>query len=178
LLKGTFRLSLFFDEIHGHFDHFFYPATPVVEVFFEYFRPRLWLWRFSFLCLIRPSSEIWTWLRFVISTLLSFICPDCRKSHVANSKSSLNAWWMLAWLPWSFDWHAYRESGVGLVKTDRQSRHVLCGEGMLRQPLSVSIFSAHQEPRGRGIGRVVCLSVVTPYAIRGSPMNYDNRAAA
>jgi transposase len=124
------------------------------------------------------SSEIWRWLRCVISTLLSCICPDCRKSHVATSKSSLNAWWRLGWLPWSLDWHAYRESWVGLVKTDRQSRHVLCGEGMRRQPLSGSIFSAHQKPRGRGIGRVVCLSVVTPYAIRGSPLHDDNRAAA
>jgi putative transposase len=124
------------------------------------------------------SSEIWTWLRFVISTLLSFICPDCRKSHVANIKSYLNEWWMLAWLPWSLDLHAYRKSWVGLVQTDMPSRRVLRGEGMRRQPLSASIFYDHPEPRWRGMGRVVLRSVVTPYAIRGSPMNYDDRAAA
>ncbi len=124
------------------------------------------------------NSEIWTGLRFVISTLLSFICPDCRKIHVANIKSYLNEWWMLAWLPWSLDLHAYRESWVGLVKTDMPSRRVLCGEGMRRLPLSASIFYDHPEPRWRGMGRVVLLSVVTPYAILGSPMNDDNRAAA
>jgi transposase len=41
------------------------------------------------------SSAIWTWLRFVIPTLLSSIRPDCRKLHIASLKSSLNAWWML-----------------------------------------------------------------------------------
>jgi putative transposase len=134
------------------------------------------------------SSEIWTWCRFVIPTLLSFIRPHCRKIHVASLKSYLNAWWMLAWLPWSLDLHAFMGSWVGLVKEAMRSRRVLCGEGMLRQPLSASIFYDHQEPRRRGMGRVVCLSVVTPYSIRGSPMpwrqwpgeflKYDNRAAA
>jgi putative transposase len=124
------------------------------------------------------SSEIWTWLRFVISTLLSCICPDCRKIHVANITSYLNAWRMLGWLSWSLDWHAYRESWVGLVKKEMQSRRALCGEGMRRHPLSASIFYDRPEPRSRGMGRVVCLSVVIPYAIRGSPMHDDNRAAA
>jgi hypothetical protein len=134
------------------------------------------------------SSAIWTWWRFVIPTLLSFIRPDCRKIHVASLTSYLNAWWMLAWLPWSLDVHASMESWVGLVKKEMQSRRVLCGEGMRRQSLSSSIFYEHLEPRRRGIGRVVCLSAVTPYAIRGSPipwrqwpgefLQYDNRATA
>jgi putative transposase len=134
------------------------------------------------------SSEIWTWWRFVIPTLLSFIRPDCRKIHVASLTAYLNEWWMRAWLPWSLDVHASIESWVGLVKKEMQSRRVLCGEGILRQPLSASIFYDHLEPRRRGMGRVVCLSAVTPSAIRGSPipgrqwpgefLKYDNRAAA
>ena len=71
------------------------------------------------------SSEIWTWLRFVLSTLLSFISPNCRKIHVASLTSYLNAWWMLAWLPWSLDLHAYRKSRVGVVQMDMPSRRVL-----------------------------------------------------
>ena len=123
------------------------------------------------------SREIWTWLRFVISTLLSFIGPDCRQIHVANIKSSLNAWWMRARLPWSRYWHAYRKSWIGLVQTDMPSRRVLCGEGMRRQPLSASIFYDQPEPRWQ-VARVVLLSVVIPYGIRGSPRHDDNRAAA
>jgi len=38
-------LSLVFDEIHGHYEHFFDTKTPVLGVFFEYFRPYLRLWR-------------------------------------------------------------------------------------------------------------------------------------
>jgi hypothetical protein len=134
------------------------------------------------------SSEIWTGLRFVISILLSFIRPDCRKIHVANIKSYLNAWWMLAWLPGSLAWHASMGRWVGLVKKEMQSRRVLCGEGILRPPLSASLFSDPQELRRRAMGRVVVLSVVTPYAIRDGPIprrqrpgefvQYDNRAAA
>ncbi len=134
------------------------------------------------------SSEIWTWLRFVISSLLSCIRPDCRKIHVASIKLSLNERWMRAGLPWSLDLHTYRGSWAGVVKEAMRSRSVLCGEGMLRQPLSASICYDHQEPRRRGMGRVVFLSVVSPYAIRGSPnpwrqgpgegLQYDNREAA
>jgi hypothetical protein len=40
--------------------HFFYPETPVTGVFFEYSCPRPWLWRFSFLCLIRPIHTLFT----------------------------------------------------------------------------------------------------------------------
>src|SRR6266496_3807045 len=90
------------------------------------------------------SSEIWPWCRFVIPTLLSFIRPHCRKIHVASLTSYLNAWWMLAWLPWSLDLHASMGSWVGLVKEAMRSRRVLCGEGILRQPLSASIFYDHQ----------------------------------
>jgi hypothetical protein len=133
-------------------------------------------------------SEIGTGVRFVISFLLSFLRPDRRKIHVTNSKSSLNVWWMLAWLPGSLDWHASRGRWVGLVKKARQPRRILCGEGMLRPPLSASLFSAPQALRRRGMGRMVVLSVVTPYAIRDGPIprrqrpgecvQYDNRAAA
>ena len=38
-------LSLVFDEIHGHYEHFFDTKIPVLGVFFEYFRPYLRLWR-------------------------------------------------------------------------------------------------------------------------------------
>ena len=134
------------------------------------------------------SSEIGTWLRFVISSLLSCIRPDCRKIHVASIKLSLNERRMRAWMPWSLDVHASMGSWAGVVKEEMRSRSVLCGEGMLRQPLSASICYDHQAPRRRGMGRVVFLSVVPPYAIRGSPMpwrqwpgeclQYDNRAAA
>jgi hypothetical protein len=104
LLKGTFRLSLFFDEIHGHFDHFFYPATPVVEVFFEYFRPRLWLWRFSFLCLIRPSmsnhstpamvSPATAWTRRQLETLTGSCGHSCTGTvPVGSSRYRSAAGW-------------------------------------------------------------------------------------
>jgi putative transposase len=134
------------------------------------------------------SSEIWTWLRCVISALLLFIRPDGRKSHIASLKSYLHAWWMRAWLPWSLALHASVERWVGLVTKAIQSRRVLDGAGMLRQPLSAPIFYDHLEPRRRGMGRVVCPSVVPPHAIRGSPIpwqqwpgefwKYDNHVAA
>jgi hypothetical protein len=129
------------------------------------------------------SSGIWTGLRFVLSILLSFIRPACRKIQVANITSYLNAGWILAWLPRSLDWPASMGHWVGLVTKAMPSRPVRCGEGILRQP-----FSDPQELRRRGMGRVVVLSVVTPYAIRDGPIprrqrpgefvQYDNRAAA
>jgi transposase len=119
------------------------------------------------------SGEIWTWFRCVISALLAFIRPDSRKIHVASRKLSLNKRWMLGWLLWSLNLYASMGSWVGSVKEEMRSRSVLCGAGMLRQPLSASRFYSHQEPRRRGMGRVVFLSVVTPYAIRGSPIPWQ-----
>ena len=53
-------LSLLFDERHGHFDRFFYPKTHAPGVFFESFCLCLRLWRFAYLCLIRPKDETFT----------------------------------------------------------------------------------------------------------------------
>jgi hypothetical protein len=56
------------------------------------------------------SGEIGTWLQFVIFSLLSFVCPDCRKIPIASIPSYLTEWWMLAGLPWSVDLQASRGS--------------------------------------------------------------------
>src|SRR4030095_14626672 len=56
-LKGTFLLSLSFDERHGHCDNFFHRKTHAPGVFFKSFSLGLRLWRFAYLCLIRPEQR-------------------------------------------------------------------------------------------------------------------------
>ena len=133
-------------------------------------------------------GEIWTWLRFIISYVLSLICLDRGKIPLVSITLSLHAWWMLPWLPWLLHVHARVENWAGLVKEGTRARRVLWDEERLRQPSSASISSDHRGHRRPCLGRVVFLPVVNAHAIRAGPMPhrqgshelwpYDTREAA
>jgi putative transposase len=116
------------------------------------------------------SSEMWTWLGFVIASVLSYIHLDRRRSHVTSIKLSLNAWRMITLLRWSLDLYAYLERGIDLVKEERRLQRGLYGGGICRQPLSESSCYNHLGYLRRGMGQVVFRPVVNPHAIRDGPI--------
>jgi transposase len=134
------------------------------------------------------STEMWTWLGFVISYVLSYIHPDWRKSHVTNIKLYLNELWMLPLLLWSLDLYAYLERWGDWVKEEMRLRRGLCGGGIFRQPLSEPVSFNHEGHLRRGMGQVVFRPVVNSYVIRAGPlprrqwpdefMKYDHCEAA
>jgi transposase len=134
------------------------------------------------------KSEMWAWLGFVISSVLSYIHLDWRKSYVTSIKFYLNERWILPLWLWSLDLYPSLQRWVGLVKENRRSWWGLCGRGIFRQLLSESVSCHCQGHRRRGIGQVVFRPVVNPYAIRDGPISrrqrpgefvkYDHREAA
>lgn len=116
------------------------------------------------------SSEVWAWFAFVLSWVLSFSLPDRCLRHVASMKSSLHQWWMLFVPLWSLNMRTQRGSWRGLVNEGTRARRALCGKRILRQTSSESVSYNHQGVLHQDMGRVVCLPVVRPHAIRDGPI--------
>jgi transposase len=116
------------------------------------------------------SSEIWAWFTFVLSWVLSFRLPDCCLRHVASMKSYLHQWRMLVVPLWSLNMRPRRGSWRGVVKEGARAGWVLCGPRILRQPSSESVSYNYPGVLPQGMGRVVSLPVVRPYAIRDGPI--------
>jgi hypothetical protein len=116
------------------------------------------------------SSGPWAWLVFVISWVLSFLLPDRGLKHVASMPSSLHQWWRLVVPLWSLHMRTQRGNWRGVVNEGRRARGELCGEPILRQPSSESVSYNPQGVLHQGMGRVVCLPLVHPHAIRAGPL--------
>ena len=116
------------------------------------------------------SSAIGAWLAFVISWVLSFLLPDRCLKHVASMPSSLHQWWMLVVPLWSLYMRAQRGRWRGVINEGTRARRELCGEPILRPPSSEAVSYNPQGVLHQGMGRVVCLPLVHPHAIRDGPL--------
>jgi len=116
------------------------------------------------------SSAIGAWFAFVISWVLSFLLPDRCLKHVASMLSSLHQWWILFVPLWSLKMRSQRGRWRGVINEETRAWRELCGEPILRQPSSESVSSNPQGILHQGMGRVVCLPLVHPHAIRDGPL--------
>jgi len=116
------------------------------------------------------SSAIGAWLAFVISWVLSFLLPDRCLKPVVSMPSSLHQWWKLVVPLWSLHMRTQRGRWREVINEGRRARRDLCGEPILRQPSSESVSYHPQGVLHQGMGRVVCLPLVHPHAIRAGPL--------
>ena len=116
------------------------------------------------------SSALWAWWACGISGVLSFLLPDRCLKHVASLPSSLHQWWRLLVPLWSLHMRTQRERWRGVINEGTRARRELCGELILRPPSSESVSYNPQGVLYQDMGRVVCLPLVHPHAIRDGPL--------
>jgi hypothetical protein len=108
------------------------------------------------------ASEVWTWVRWVISFLLFFIPISRHMSHGAGMPTWLKTRLRLSILSWSSDWHASVASWIRSMMEQGLSR-LQCGARVRRPVLSEVVTHVHQERILQGRGTAVRLPVVTPH---------------
>ena len=116
------------------------------------------------------SSALWAWWACGIAGVLSFLLPDRCLKHVVSLPSSLHQWWRLLVPLWSLRMRTQRERWRGVINEGTRARRELCGEPIFRPLSSESVSYNPQGVLYQDMGRVVCLPLVHPHAIRDGPL--------
>jgi putative transposase len=115
------------------------------------------------------TSEVWSWLGLVISSLLFFMHVGCRKIHGAGMAAFLYERWMLLILPWSSAGYADVERWIRLVMETGFSRLLQYGERVRQLIFSAFEIYDHREHH-QGMGKVVFVPPVYRRPIRDGPI--------
>jgi hypothetical protein len=117
---------------------------------------------------------VWACFRLLVSAVLSFMCLDRYKSHMASITSSRPVWWMLLWLPWFLDGHTHVGRGLHPIREQRLLR-LLCNECIQGPRLSTFVPSAYRDPRPQALCKVAGMAAGHPRPIRDGPMRRRQR---
>jgi putative transposase len=122
------------------------------------------------------SSAVWSWLRRLVSSVLSFLHVGLCKGYVAGMTFLCHRGWIWPLFLWSPDEQRDAERWVWLVRAAAPSRRIPCGEWVLH-PLFCEVKTPDGPPfRKAWVGRCSCLR---PIAIRYgmAPFEVDNGSA-
>jgi transposase len=122
------------------------------------------------------TSEVWTWLRLVLSSLLFFFIPGGRRQGpTLGMTRHHHVQWLLALLPQSLAVNANVQRWVGLVKATARSCVLLHGKGVPRHPLSQFTLHDHQECLPQSMSKLVRMPAGRHRPIRDGPMQCSHR---
>jgi len=121
------------------------------------------------------TNEMWSWLGFVVSTLLCFI--QCLRRHVSAVSMTLHhvMWWVLSLLSKALDVHTRVQRWRGLVKISVRIRPILIPGGVLRHTVAACAFSHDRPTRSPARGTVVLFCTASPSPIRAGPVRCRHR---
>jgi hypothetical protein len=115
------------------------------------------------------TTQTWSWLGMLISSLLFFISVSRRKGEVGGCTPSLRKQLILLIPKQSLDLQVPRERGSHVVEQMGRLRLIGRGAEVRRHPLPALSCHDHREHQPRGRGKVVCMPVVSPRLIRDRP---------
>jgi hypothetical protein len=121
------------------------------------------------------SSAVWSWLRPLVSFVLSLLHVGLRKGYVAGMMFLCHGAWIWPLFLRSPDEHQDAERWVWLVRAAAPSRRMLCGEWVL-QPLCCEVNTPDDRaPLPQGMGRVVRMPAANRHQIRDGPFRSRQR---
>jgi hypothetical protein len=110
------------------------------------------------------SSAVWSWLRLLVSSVLSFLHVGLHKGYVAG----------MTFLG-SPDEHRDAERWVWLVRAAAPSQQILCGAWVLQPHFCEVKTPDGRAPLPQGMGRVVRMPAANRHQIRDGPFRSRQR---
>jgi putative transposase len=121
------------------------------------------------------SSAAWSWLRLLVSFVLSFLHVGLRKGYGAGMTFLCHGGWIWPLFLWSPDEQRDAERWVCLVGAEAPSRWMLCGEWVV-QPIFCEVKTPDDRaPLPQGVGRVVLMPAANRHQIRDGPFRCQQR---
>jgi transposase len=120
-------------------------------------------------------TEVGTWYRLVISSLLFFMPCDRLTLSVVCITLLLKKWWRLLISLWSIDGYVYLERCVYLIKETVLSGLLLFGDAVVRPFLGKCEAHDPCAPSSQSMGKVVYMPVVNRPQIRDGPRQRQQR---
>jgi hypothetical protein len=121
------------------------------------------------------SSAVWSWLRRLVSSVLSFLHVGLCKGDVAGMTFLCHGGWIWPLFLWSPDEQRDAERWVWLVRAAAPSRRILCGEWVLH-PIFCEVKTPNDRaPLPQGIGRAVLMPAASRHQIRDGPFRSRQR---
>jgi len=115
------------------------------------------------------SSAVWSWLRLLVSFVLSFFSCGLRKGSVAGMTVLCHRGWLRLLSLWSPDEQRDAERWVWLVRAAAPSQQMPFGAWVL-QPISYEVKTPDgRAPLPPGMGRVVRMPAANRHQIRDGP---------
>jgi putative transposase len=115
------------------------------------------------------SSAVWSWLRLLVSFVLSFLHVGLHKGFVEGMTCLCRGGRIWPLLLWSPNEQRDAERWVWLVRAAAPSWRILCGEWVL-QPIFCDVETPDDRaPLPQGMGRVVLMPAANCHQIRDGP---------